>query len=141
MNKSYLIKQRKNLKGSITVEMSYVLPIIIFLIFLLIHTVFYYHDKAVLAGAVAESVEQGIEDVRSDKDEESDLNAYLRGRIGNKLIWLRTTSLSAEKQEDVVRVRVDAGRWIFRTSVYLEGRVPYPEKELREKKKAEELIN
>ena len=132
--------EKKELSGSVTVEMSFVLPMIIFIIFLLINTVFYYHDKAVLSGAVAETVEQGIEDIREDKNSSIDLESYLRARIGRKLVFLRPTGLSATKSEDKVKVRVEAEKGAFRTSVYLEGDVPYPEEKLREKKKAEDLL-
>ena len=132
--------EKKKLSGSVTVEMSFVLPMIIFIIFLLINTVFYYHDKAVLSGAVAETVEQGIEDIREDKNSSIDLESYLRARIGRKLVFLRPTGLSATKSEDKVKVRVEAEKGAFRTSVYLEGDVPYPEEKLREKKKAEDLL-
>ena len=136
-----LIKSRKKeLKGSITVEMSFILPMIIFIIFLLINTVFYYHDKAVLSGAVAETVEQGIEDIREDKNSSTDLESYLRSRIGKKLIFLRPTGISATKSDNKVRIKVDAGKGAFKTSVHLEGDVPYPEEKLREKKKAEDLL-
>lgn len=134
-------KEEKSLKGSVTVEMSYVLPMVIFLIFIIIYTVFYYHDKAVLAGAVAETVEQGVEDVRNDREDGIDLDMYLKNRIGNKLIWLKTTSLSTHKTKDKIKVKVKAENKFFKTTVYLEGTVPYPEEKLREKKKAEDIIN
>ena len=132
--------KEKGLKGSLTVEMSYILPMVIMLIFLLINTVFYYHDKAVLSGAVAETVETGIEDIRSGENDGEDLETYLKKRVGRKLIFLRPVSYSVKKTDTRVSVKVDAAKGPFKTSVYLEGKVPYPEKELREKKKAEDLL-
>lgn len=135
------LDKEKGLRGSLTVEMSYVLPMIIMLIFLLINTVFYYHDKAVLSGAVAETVEMGIENTRSSsKNDGVDLETYLKKRVGRKLIFLRPVSYSIKKADTRISVKVDAAKGPFMTSVYLEGRVPYPEKELREKKKAEDLL-
>ena len=137
MNKDH---KGRALKGSITVEMSYVLPLIIFVIFILIYTVFYYHDKAVLAGAVAETVEQGIEDIRNDNDEALDLEAYMKKRTGSKLIWLNVSSINISVSEEKVKVKADAQKKFFHTSVCLEGTVPYPEKKLREKKKVEDML-
>ena len=43
--------RRKEFKGSAVVEMSYIIPLFLGLFVLLVHAVFYYHDKAVLTGA------------------------------------------------------------------------------------------
>ena len=134
------IRAEKGFSGSITVEMSYVLPMIVIIIFVLIYTVFYYHDKAVLSGAVAETVEQGIEDVRNDNNDRTDLKVYLKNRIGNKLIWLKVSKINISKTSNRVKVSVLAEKKFFKTKVYLEGSVPYPEERLREKKKVEDLI-
>ena len=47
------------LKGSMTVEMSFLMPMIMFLIMGCILTVFYYHDKNVLSGAAYETAVAG----------------------------------------------------------------------------------
>ena len=40
------IGQRKYLRGSSVIEMSYIMPLFLLLFVLIIHAVFYYHDKA-----------------------------------------------------------------------------------------------
>ena len=40
--------------GSTVVEMSYIMPLILLMFVLIIHTVFYFYDRAVLNGAAAE---------------------------------------------------------------------------------------
>ncbi len=42
-------------KGSAVVEMSYIIPLFLGLFVLIVHAVFYYHDKAVLNAAAAET--------------------------------------------------------------------------------------
>ena len=46
--------KRYELQGSITVEMSFLVPMILFLIMSCILAVFYYHDKNILSGAAYE---------------------------------------------------------------------------------------
>ena len=41
--------------GSTVVEMSYIMPLILLMFVLIIHTVFYFYDRAVLNGAAAET--------------------------------------------------------------------------------------
>ena len=58
---------RKNLKGSMTVELSFLMPIILLLIMSSILAAFYFHDKNVLAGAAYETAVVGSTKIR-EKD-------------------------------------------------------------------------
>ena len=133
------MRENKNLKGSITVEMSYVLPLIIAVIVLLINTVFYYHDKAVIIGAAGEVAEAAAEDIRING--KRDMDAMAKERIGNKLIMLKVTDVKVDKKRGEAKVSIKASKGPFRTGVSIKAEVPYPEKALREKKKAEDLLN
>ena len=44
-------KRAGGLRGSAVVEMSYIIPLFLGLFVLIVHTVFYYHDKAVMNAA------------------------------------------------------------------------------------------
>ena len=57
----------KRLQGSMTVEMSFLMPMILFLIMACILAVFYYHDKNILAGAAYETAVAGSTKAR-EKD-------------------------------------------------------------------------
>ena len=52
---------KKNVKGSTVVEMSYLIPFCLILFFLLITIIFYFHDKAILNAAAAETAVTGVE--------------------------------------------------------------------------------
>ena len=52
------------MKGSYVIEMSYIMPIFLGLFMLIIHTAFYYHDKAVLNGAAGETAVLGSQAAR-----------------------------------------------------------------------------
>ena len=52
---------KKYVKGSTVVEMSYLIPFCLILFFLLITIIFYFHDKAILNAAAAETAVTGVE--------------------------------------------------------------------------------
>ena len=52
---------KKDMKASTVIEMSYIMPVFLFLFLLIMYTVFYYHDKAVLNGAAAETAVLGAQ--------------------------------------------------------------------------------
>ena len=48
-------KKMRWVSGNSVIEMSYIMPLFFSLFVIIIHTVFYYHDKAIIGGAAAES--------------------------------------------------------------------------------------
>ena len=47
--------RKKNVIGSTVVEMAYIMPLFLSMFVLVIHTVFYFHDKVILTGAACET--------------------------------------------------------------------------------------
>ena len=62
--------------GSTVVEMSYIMPLILLMFVLIIHTVFYFYDRAVLNGAAAETAVLGAELERRHGAEEENLKEF-----------------------------------------------------------------
>ena len=59
-------------RGSTVVEMSYIIPMFLGLFVLIMHAVFYYHDKAVLNGAASETAILGVQaERRADETEDN----------------------------------------------------------------------
>ena len=56
------IGKRKYLKASSVIEMSYIMPVFLLLFVIIIHTVFYYHDKAVIYVAAGETAAVGAQE-------------------------------------------------------------------------------
>ncbi len=46
----------KKYRASVTIEMSYIMPFILFIIFILINTTFYFHDKIIMSGIAGETL-------------------------------------------------------------------------------------
>ena len=72
-------RKQRWLKGSFTVEMAFLIPMILFLIMGCIRISFYYHDKNIIAGAAYETAVTGSTKVREkDGISESELNALFK---------------------------------------------------------------
>ena len=118
------MKERKQrwLKGSFTVEMAFLMPMILFLIMGCIRISFYYHDKNIIAGAAYETAVTGSTKVREkDGISESELNALFKERVGRKCILFSR-----------IRVQAAARRKKMAISVESRAAVTEPEKYIRD---------
>lgn len=52
-------------KGSTTVEMAYVMPLIFLVFLIIVRTTFYYHDKSILDGMAYEAVTTAVQTARN----------------------------------------------------------------------------
>lgn len=129
----------KSLKGSVTVEMAYILPSIILIFLLVIYTVFYYHDKNILIAAAGETAVLGAQAERQKGNESIDLGSFYRERTGSKLILLHLTGVEITKSKQQIEVQVTAGKGRMRVSVVQKAGIPKPEEKIRLKRKLEAL--
>ncbi len=122
--------EKKYIKGSSVVEMAYIMPLFLSLFVLIMHTVFYYHDKAVLNGAAAETSVLGAQADRR-KDTEYDLESFLRERTRGKLIYMTETGINISKSEDEIEVSVSAQRNFMRLEIRQKAMIVNPEEKIR----------
>ena len=118
------------LKGSAVVEMSYIIPLFLGLFVLIVHAVFYYHDKAVLNAAAAETAVVWAQTVRREGTE-YDLEGFFRERSDGKLIWMTGTSVSVSETDREITVEASVHRSIMSLSVCQKARIACPEEKLR----------
>ena len=122
--------RKRELKGSAVVEMSYIIPMILFLFVMIIHAVFYYHDKAVLNGAAGETAVLGAQTARR-KGTEYDLEKFFYNRTEGKLIYMTDPDVSVEENEESVTVKASAARSFMRLSIYQRALIVKPEEKIR----------
>lgn len=122
--------RKRELKGSAVVEMSYIIPMILFLFVIIIHAVFYYHDKAVLNGAAGETAVLGAQTARR-KGTEYDLEEFFHNRTEGKLIYMTDPDVSVEEDEESVTVKASAARSFMRLSIYQRALIVKPEEKIR----------
>lgn len=130
------------LRGSMTVEMSFLMPMILFLIMNCILAVFYYHDKTILAGAAYETVVVGSTKMREkEPPEEGELKELFRERVDGKCIlfpgYNAVISISDQKIE--MNVTASKGRW--KVSVVKKAAVTEPEKYIRNYRRIKRIGN
>ena len=102
-------KKMRWVSGNSVIEMSYIMPLFFSLFVIIIHTVFYYHDKAIIGGAAAESAVMGAQYVRR-YDKNYDIEAFF---------------------QEEVQVFAEAKRSFMKTNVKRTADIVNPEKKIR----------
>ena len=120
---------KKYVKGSTVVEMSYLIPFCLILFFLLITIIFYFHDKAILNAAAAETAVTGVE-----KIEDVDLDAFFRERTSGKLIFLENVTTRVDLSGKKIEVEVFASKGRMKIHLIQRATKVKPEEKVRWKK-------
>ena len=123
--------KRKCVNGSSVVEMAYIMPLFLGLFVILIHAVFYYHDKAVINGAAAETAVLGAQADRN-AIADYDLEGFFYDRTKGKLIYMRSIDVSVKLGEETVTVTAEAKRSIMRLTICQRAVIARPEKKIRQ---------
>lgn len=132
----------KKVNGSMTVEMSLLMPIILFLILSCILTVFYFHDKNIIAAAAYETSVVGSTKMREAEGvDEGELTALFAERIEGKCILFAGSSVNISVGEKQILVEAATEKGKFRVSVRKRASVTEPEAYIRKKRKLREVIN
>ena len=121
---------KKDMKASTVIEMSYIMPVFLFLFLLIMYTVFYYHDKAVLNAAASETAVLGTQAARR-ADTVYDLETFFYERTKGKLIYMTDVSVTVSESEDGVEVSASADRNIMKLEICQRAETVRPEEALR----------
>lgn len=130
----------RSLRGSITVEAAYIIPIILLLLLLIIYAVFYYHDKNILNGAAGETAVVGTQIERQKGNAGEDLESFYLERVKGKLVLLRVTAVIVTKDKKQVEVSVKAEKGWMKVSIMQKAAIVRPEEKIRLKRKADFLL-
>ena len=137
--KSYLNKN--GLNGSFTVEMSFIMPVILMVIMGCIMIVFYFHDKIIIAGAAYETAVVGGTKARNREGvSEDELQRMFKERVGDKCILFPGAKASISVTDEEIRVEASASRRGMKVSVPRKAKVTQPEKYIRENRKWKERL-
>lgn len=138
----YMKKRKKYLRGSMTVEMSFLMPMILLMIMGSILAAFYFHDKNVIAGAAYETVVVGSTKMREKEQiTESEIVKLFQERLGKKSILLSDIDATAVISEKEIKISVIAGNGRFRLSVMKMAAVTAPENHIRNIKRLKEITD
>ena len=121
---------KRTVKGSTVIEMSYIIPLFLGLFVLIMHAVFYYHDKAVLNGAASETAILGVQAERR-ADTEYDLEEFFRERTSGKLIYMTDVDISVSETDEEITVNAAAQRSFMKMKISQKALIIKPEKNIR----------
>ena len=129
-------EKTKWLRGSTVIEMSYIIPLFLGLFVIIIHAVFYYHDKAVLNGVAGETAVLGAQAANEllaarREGTEYDLEDFFSERAEGRLIYMKDISVTVTENDTEVIVYASAQRNIMKLAVRQSARIARPEKKLR----------
>lgn len=127
-------KRYREVKGVITIEMAYLMPIIFMVFILVIYTSFYYHDKQILIGAASETATLGAQKERwPEKRAGADMEQFCRERVNGKLILFAEVEILTSTTKDWVDVDINARKKKMKLHVRQRAPVLNPEKKIRRK--------
>lgn len=122
--------KRKSLKGSAVIEMSYIIPLFLGLFVLIMHTVFYFHDKAILNGAASETAVLGAQAERR-AGTEYDLEEFFRERTDDKLIYMTEVTVEVRETGKEITVLAEAYKNFMGIEVSQKALIVKPEENIR----------
>lgn len=123
---------KDKLKAVMTIEMSFLVPIILFLFIGIVSSMFYYHDKNIINGAAYETAVTGSIQARAKEGiSEAELIEFCRGRMSGKCFFLVSQHVDVSIDEEEVVVEISAWKGQFRLSVLKKATITTPEKRIR----------
>lgn len=125
-------KKEKSLKGSLTVEMSVIVPLLLFMVMQCIFLMFFFHDKNILEGAVYEALSSTVTKEKEAKEvEEGVVLERFYERVEGKCILLSNIHGSVKKEKNAVVLEATAGKFAWRITVRRRWKVLWQEAYIR----------
>lgn len=137
-----MVRKRGWLRCSLTVEMSFLMPLILLLLMSCILGIFYFHDKNILAGAAYETAAVAGTKIREkEKTDAAELEMLFRERAKGKCILFPVPAAVVEIKSQEITVKASVRRGRFGLSVEKKIPVTEPEKTIRDRKRLKEIGN
>ena len=125
-----------------TVEMAFLMPMILLIFMGSIFGVFYYHDKNIIAGAAYETAVVGSTKAREKKGTDvQELQTLFQDRVDGKCILFSGADAEIEVNEKEITVSAKASAKGMRLSVMKKAVVTKPEQRIRDVRRIKELGN
>lgn len=121
------------LKGSMTIEMSVIIPFILVIVMGGIMTLFYYHDKNIIYAAAYETAVVGSMDMREKEFvTEDELSAFCIERLKKKCILMTSYEIKVTIRDEEVIVKISSVKNGYRIQAEKKAPVTRPEKRIRD---------
>lgn len=124
------------ISGSITVEMTYIVPVILLVFFLSVMGLFYYHDKDVIAACAYEAAVVGSTKAREKEGASAELvEAVFEERMRGKCILFGVVEGHVQVSRERIVVKASAARRKMEVSVTKTAGITEPEEKIRKYRK------
>ncbi|MFV0362103.1 MAG: TadE/TadG family type IV pilus assembly protein [Suipraeoptans sp.] len=131
----------KKLKGSFTIEASFIVPIIMMIFITIVLTIFYYHDKNILNAAVYETAVVASIRFRDEKEMSEDIiEELLLERIGNKCIFLSYENNEIIVEKEVICIKATASKGKFKVRASAQAATVKAEEKIRERSRWKDIL-
>ncbi len=127
---------KTNVKGSLTIEAAVIVPMILLIFGILMHILFYWHDKVILVSAAYETVALGAG--RSEMDE-AQLEHEFYARVKGKLLLLNKVECKVQTETEEVLIKCSGSRKTSQVQVKQRMIRTKPERYIRQVRKIEKL--
>ena len=130
-------KKMRWVSGNSVIEMSYIMPLFFSLFVIIIHTVFYYHDKNILMGTAYEAAVVHSQKKRSPEActiAEAEQSFEIAAR--KRMLLFSAVNLTIEETDQKITVQGIAWKGRMKISVSQSAAVTEPEKFIRNMRKA-----
>lgn len=124
--------ETKGLSGIMTVELAYLMPILLLVFQIVIYSTFYYHDKSVLLASASETaVVAASYERRNGAGGQVDLESFFREQTAGKLILFSRAEMDVSQTNERVKITVSAEKGWIRLEVMQRAVILKPEVMLR----------
>lgn len=125
-------QSQRQMKGSLVIEMIYIMGVFFLMFVCVVQAAFYFHDKCILKGAAYETAVLGTQKQRQpDGVDMGELEEHFRQRTRGKLILFAGADAAVTETAAFVEVSVTAVRRKQKISIEEKAFITNPEKKIR----------
>ena len=121
----------KNLKGSITIEISCMVPVFMLILYLSAMGAFYFYDKNVLTACAYEAVTTALVKEREEEPLEAMIQEIFQERIRGKCLLFTHPNVEVSKDEVTAQIGVTVKKKKMKLDIEVMGYRIEPEKQIR----------
>ena len=121
----------KNLKGSITIEISCMVPVFMLILYLSAMGAFYFYDKNVLTACAYEAVTTALVKEREEEPLEAMIQEIFQERIRGKCLLFTHPNVEVSKDEVTAQIGVTVKKKKMKLDIEVMGYRIEPEKKIR----------
>lgn len=127
---------KRSVRGTITIEASIIVPVILMIFSIVVTMLFYFHDKNLLSAIAHETLAMGC---GKEEISENELEEYFLSRIKGKLILFPAPTVNVAMEKEKMVIDCLARKEKMKIHVEMEMNDTNPETHIWERKRLEKI--